>query len=349
MTIGLTLTFASRLAKHRHVLWTGSTQPQPQIGEFRNDHVMTLPVAAFKQNLAPLKLGRFYPAQILGTGEDIPGQLLRVVKLEGGNFIADFNHPLAGQVCTPGSEGGIERACGSSSPSELLRWAGIDTTLPSGEVDYSDADAFERDDKEVDSAFYATPRKVMHMDSVCAERLAAFYRAHLPAAGAVLDLMAGWRSHLPDYPGPITGLGMNADEMSDNPQLQSYVQHDLNTAPCLPFEDASFAAVVNTVSIEYLTQPLKVLQEVRRVLQPGGKLLITFSNRFFPPKAITLWKRLHPVERVNWVVQMLHTAGFADIHTLLERGLKRDPTDRYYPHLKEMDPLFAVSAQKPGS
>lgn len=346
MTNGLTITFSSSLAKHRHVLWTSSVEPPLQVASFVSEHVQVLPVAVFKQALAPLKLGRFYPAQILDTKEAMPAPLFRVVGLAGGDFTADFNHPLAGQACTLGSEAAIDYPCGSSSPAELLRWAGLDTPLRAGEVDYGDADAFERDDKALDATFYATPRKVMHMDSVCAERLAAFYRAHLPAGGAVLDLMAGWRSHLPAHAGAVTGLGMNAEEMADNPQLQSFVQHDLNSLPELPFAEASFAAVVNTVSIEYLTQPLRVLQEVRRVLQPGGTLLITFSNRFFPPKAIMLWKRLHPVERVNWVVQLLHTAGFADIHILVERGLKRDPGDRYYPQLKEMDPLFAICAHR---
>jgi SAM-dependent methyltransferase len=344
LTNALTLTFASSLAQHRHVLWSSSVEPPLQLAGFVGEYVQVLPVALFNQALAPLKLGRFYPAQILDTREAMPAPLFRVVGLAGGDFTADFNHPLAGQACTPGSEAAIEYPCGSASPAELLRWAGLDTPLRTGEVDYSDADAFEREDKALDAAFYATPRKVMHMDSVCAQRLAAFYRAQLPAGGAVLDLMAGWRSHLPAQAGAVTGLGMNAEEMADNPQLQTVVQHDLNTLPELPFAEASFAAVVNTVSVEYLTQPLRVLQEVRRVLQPGGTLLLTFSNRFFPPKAIMLWKRLHPVERVNWVVQLLHAAGFADIHILVERGLKRDTGDRYYPQLKEMDPLFAISA-----
>lgn len=349
MTNGLTLSFRSRLAEHHHVLWTGSTSALPLIGEFSEVHVMALPVASFKQHLAPLKLGRFYPAMILNTEEDLPGELFRVVKLDGSDFIADFNHPLASHAVTFGSEAISDTACGSTSPSELIRWAGIEVPLPEGDVDFHDPDAFKRDDATVDTEFFASPRKVMHVDSVCAERITAFYREHLASTDAVFDLMAAWRSHLPAHAGPVTGLGMNAEEMADNPQLQSCVCHDLNTSPRLPFEDATFEAVINTVSIEYLTQPLAVLQDVQRILKPGGKLLITFSNRFFPPKATALWKRLHPVERLGWVVQCLHAASFADIRTRVERGLKRDPSDRYAQQFKEMDPLFAVSAFKPAA
>jgi hypothetical protein len=347
LSTGVTLTYQSRLAKHRHVLWTSNTQTTPQIGEFSDEFVMTLPLSAFKHQLAPLKSGRFYPANILNTAEAMPAQLFRVAKLDGGSFTADFNHPLARHDVHIGSENSIDRACGSTSPSELIRWAGIESPLAEGDVDFSDTDAFERDDHEVDALFYAAPRKVMHMDSVCAERIEVYYRSHLASDAVVLDLMSSWRSHLPDHAGAITGLGMNIEELSDNPQLHSFIQHDLNTATCLPFDKMSFDAVINTVSIEYLTQPMAVLQDLQRILKPGGKILITFSNRFFPPKTIALWKRLHPVERMGWVVQCLHAAGFTDVNTLLERGLRRDPADRYSPQLKEMDPLFAVSAQKP--
>lgn len=349
MTTSVVLTYQSRLANHRHIVWTNSTQVPPQIDAFTNELLVTLPVSAFKHQLAPIKLGRFYPANIMNMTEGIPGQLFRVINLDGSSFTADFNHPLARHEVKIGNQNHVDRACGSTSPLEFIRWAGIESPLAEAEIDFDDTDAFVRDDNEVDTAFYATPRKVMHMDKVCAERISAFYLSHLPAAAAVLDLMSSWRSHLPEHKGSITGLGMNVEELSDNPGLTTYVQHDLNTTPCLPFEDASFDLVTNTVSFEYLTQPLAVLQDVQRILKPGGKILITFSNRFFPPKAINLWKRLHPVERMGWIVQCLHSAGFTDISTLVERGLKRDPADRYSPQLKEMDPLFALSAQKPAT
>ena len=239
-------------------------------------------------------------------------------------------------------------ARGNANAETLLNWVGIDTPLPDAEVDYSDTDAFTRDDDAPDSVFYTMPRRVMHIDNVCAERITAFYRNHLRARDTVLDLMAGWHSHLAGHTGDIIGLGMNAEEMADNPQLRSHVVHDLNATPRLALDDASFDVVVNTVSIEYLTQPLAVLKEAHRILKPGGKLLITFSNRLFPPKVIALWKQLHPVERLNWVAQLVHAAGFSEIQIRVERGLERDTADPYYPQLTEMDPVFGVSACKQG-
>jgi len=302
----------------------------------------------FNQALAPLKRGRFYPAGVLNTDEQLPGTLFRVLELSSDYLRADFNHPLAGRKCKLGMETGSDHARGNANPEALLNWAGIDTPLPDGEVDYSDTYAFTRDDDAPDSVFYTTPRRVMHIDTVCAKRITAFYRNHLRAGDTVLDLMAGWHSHLAGHAGDIIGLGMNAEEMADNPQLRSHVVHDLNATPRLALDDASFDVVVNTVSIEYLTQPLAVLKEAQRIIKPGGKLLITFSNRFFPPKVIALWKQLHPVERLNWVAQLVHAAGFSEIQTRVERGLERDTADPYYPQLAEMDPVFGLSAYKQG-
>jgi SAM-dependent methyltransferase len=313
---------------------------------YASDMVRVYPVTQFNQSLAPLKLGRFYPARILNTDETMPGQLLRVVQLDDKQFTADFNHPLAGVECMFTTLPGINLPALPGRTAELLAWAGIDVPLPEGAVDYSDADAFARDDESPDPEFYTTPRKLMHVDGVCAERIQAFYRDNIPAAAKVLDLMAAWHSYLVGFTGEIVGLGMNAEEMDDNPVMQSHVVHDLNADPGLPFDEASFDAVVNSVSIEYLTQPQVVLADVCRVLRPGGKLLITFSTRFFPPKAIRLWKLLHPVERLNWVAQMMHAAGFSDISTIVERGLERDTGDHYFPRLKEMDPVFGVVGRK---
>lgn len=347
MAEGICLSYRSWLAEHRHVLWIENTASLPQVPEPVDEAVRVYPIAMFNQALAPLQRGRFYPARILNSNESLPGPLMRVIDLDDNQFTADFNHPLAGRECTFCSETCISHAAVSGEPAELLSWAGIDTPLADDEVDYADSGALARDDETADAGFYTTPRKLLHVDGVCAGRIAAFYAEHLTAADRVLDLMAGWRSQLDDFAGDVNGLGMNAEEMADNPALQSCLVHDLNASPIVPFADASFAAAVNTVSIEYLTRPLAVLEEVKRILKPGGKLLITFSNRFFPPKAVALWKYLHPAERLNWVAQTVHAAGFTDIKTRVERGLQRDTADPYYPQLREMDPLFAIVADKP--
>jgi SAM-dependent methyltransferase len=139
------------------------------------------------------------------------------------------------------------------------------------------------------------------------------YASVLPAGGRILDLMSSWRSHLPDGLGPVTGLGMNAAELADNPQLHEFVIHDLNKEPVLPFADASFDGVGCAVSVQYLIHPVEVFTEVRRVLVPGGPVVVSFSNRCFPTKAVAVWMAGSNNDHRALVRGYLTEAGFADV------------------------------------
>jgi SAM-dependent methyltransferase len=89
------------------------------------------------------------------------------------------------------------------------------------------------------------------------------------------------------------------------------------------------------VSIQYLTQPVAVLREVGRVLRPGAPLVVTFSNRCFPTKAVVIWQALDDSGHTRLVARYLGQAGnWADIQAL----------DRS-PGLRGADPLFAVVAR----
>ncbi|MDG2065110.1 MAG: methyltransferase domain-containing protein, partial [SAR324 cluster bacterium] len=112
-------------------------------------------------------------------------------------------------------------------------------------------------------------------------------------------------------------------------------------------EDENFDAVICSLSIEYLLQPLKVLQEARRILVPGGLLLITFSNRWFPPKVIRIWAELQEFERTGMVMQWLKEAsGFRSLETSSLRELPRPWDDRYRKMSPFSDPIYAVCAYK---
>jgi SAM-dependent methyltransferase len=113
----------------------------------------------------------------------------------------------------------------------------------------------------------------------------------LPAGGRILDLMSSWRSHLPEglRCREVVGLGMNGEEMADNPQLTRSIVHDLNRDPRLPFANGEFDGAVCAVSIQYVTRPLPAFGEVRRVLRPGAPFVVSFSNRCFPTKAVAVW------------------------------------------------------------
>ncbi len=344
MAHALELQFASRVALHLHRRWLRSTPLFPDLPRWQPALRHKLPPNAADEAIRPPRLGRHYPSRLLHDIA-VPADLFRVVAVGEHGFMADFNPALAGLDVSFGRREDATLEAAGDRLDSLLRWAGMEAPLPEVDADFGDADAYAREDEGDDADFYATPRRVLHVDGRCAERLTALYAALLPPGVALLDLMSGWRAHLP--PGRAAlGLGMNAAEMADNPQLRDFIVHDLNREPALPFRPGAFGGVTIALSFEYLTAPLAVLREIHRVLGSGGIVVVSFSTRFFPPKAIRLWTRLHPMERVAWVADLLRQAGFARLHTLTESGLERDPADRYANRFREMDPLFAVWGYK---
>jgi SAM-dependent methyltransferase len=333
--------YFSDLGRHQVVIWMpGDTPPveaQMDLGP-KIEH--EVPNEAFRSDIAPLKLGRFYPSQLLHA-DDAPGPMFRVTKLNESSFVANFSHPLQGRIFSIDSGKSDVSTEPIGKVEQLLEWSGMETQMQTP-TDFEGPDAFRREDEFPDTEFYALARKVTHVDAVCARRIQALYRTVLPENARVLDLMAGWRSHLPDTVQSAVGLGLNAEELADNPQLAERIVKDLNADPKLPFADASFDAVVCTVSFEYLTQPHQIVAEAKRVLKPGGMFVVTLSHRYFPPKVIKLWTQLHPMERMAWAGMLIKQAGFKKVETYVERGLKRPSDDRYADKLTESDPLFAT-------
>ena len=176
-------------------------------------------------------------------------------------------------------------------------------------------EAFAKQDRAPDALFYTEPRFVTHIDDVAVAAVTDLYRMLLPPGATVLDLMSSWVSHLPDELRfeAVIGHGLNARELAANPRLTRYFVQDLNAQPHLPLDDASLDAVTVCVSVQYLQQPVAVLSEVARVLRPGAPVVLSFSNRCFPTKAVAIWRALAPGDHARLVQLYLQQAGFARI------------------------------------
>lgn len=199
---------------------------------------------------------------------------------------------------------------------------------------------FDRDDETRDERFYGIPRFVTHIDDTAIAAVTQLYREFFPPGGAILDLMTSWVSHLPPEVayGRVVGLGMNRAELAANPRLDARILQDLNRTPRLSFEDATFDAAGICVSVQYLTQPATVFAELGRVLRPGAPLVVTFSNRCFPTKAVAIWQALDDRGHAALVRRYFEAAGNWQDVAVLDRSPRR----------RGSDPLYAVVGRSRG-
>lgn len=208
---------------------------------------------------------------------------------------------------------------------------------------------FRREDETDDAYFYLMPRFVHHIDDRARYVIGQFYAYTLKSTAEtkILDICSSWTSHLPENVigksfqhcsenqttrysfslGQIHGLGMNESELKANPSLTAgYTVQDLNKNPSLqqiPFN--TFDAVLCTVSVDYLTRPLEVFNEIGRILKPNGQFITSFSNRCFPTKVIGKWLKINEEQRVQWIANyFLLTNTFFDPQTVKAYSLFDD-------------------------
>jgi hypothetical protein len=82
--------------------------------------------------------------------------------------------------------------------------------------------------------------------------------------------------------------------------------------------------------VEYLIHPVYVFRQVARVLNSGAPVVLTFSERWFAPKVVQVWKEFHPFEKTGLVLDYFSRSKCFDrLATESLRRLPRPPDDKY--------------------
>lgn len=148
--------------------------------------------------------------------------------------------------------------------------------------------------------------------------------AQIPASARVLDLACGTgefeRLLLQESPDQlITGVDISEQMLAiAHQKLKPYpnVSLQLATASDLPFADRSFDVIVSANSFHYFDNPELALKEMKRVVKPGGKVVILdWCKDYFVCRVCdALLQRFDPAHQQCYTQaefhHLLNTAGF---------------------------------------
>lgn len=119
-------------------------------------------------------------------------------------------------------------------------------------------------------------------------------------SGDILELGAGTGMNLSHYDEGLASLVLTEPEPAMLRRLQPKALEKTPNAKVvqasaedLPFEDASFDAVVSTLVLCGVEDQARALQEARRVLRPGGRLLFIEHVRSDDPKLARFQDRMN--------------------------------------------------------
>lgn len=119
-------------------------------------------------------------------------------------------------------------------------------------------------------------RYLLHFDAVLEDAVRDF-AAGLPNRVRVLDAGAGEARHAKYFARHrYTPVDLAVGDATwDYTKLQA-----LTDLTALPFRTASFGAALNVVTLEHVREPARVMQELGRVLEPGGRLLLVVPHEW---------------------------------------------------------------------
>ncbi|MDQ3009088.1 MAG: methyltransferase domain-containing protein [Acidobacteriota bacterium] len=117
-----------------------------------------------------------------------------------------------------------------------------------------------------------------------------------------------WEAKLVARVGLLAGIDPDLAALRDNDSCPLKSKAD---ATALPFADGSFDLVTSNMVFEHVEKPLASLNEIRRVLRPGGRLLVLTPNWL---DIVTIAARMVPNRFHPAIISRIETRGAADVY-----------------------------------
>ncbi|MBH8566848.1 class I SAM-dependent methyltransferase [Nostoc sp. CENA67] len=106
---------------------------------------------------------------------------------------------------------------------------------------------------------------------------------HIPQGSVVLDIGCGNKAAFLKAISPFIKQGFGVDFKVNNYQFDNIQTKQLKLENHLPFADETFQVVTMLAVLEHIDQEKEILQEIYRVLMPGGKLVLTVPSVWSQP------------------------------------------------------------------
>tara|TARA_B100000212_G_scaffold299783_1_gene244598 strand:+ start:1425 stop:2060 length:636 start_codon:yes stop_codon:yes gene_type:complete len=201
----------------------------------------------------------------------------------------------------------------------------------------------QKPDETNDSIFYSSPKFVYHLDSNFRKNLSVLYEDLIENNSSVLDLMSSWDSYLPKnikYK-KVIGHGLNKEELQRNKAFDDYWIQNFNINQKIPLENETIDYCLMVAAWQYLQYPENIAEEIARILNQNGKLIIAFSNRAFWHKAPNIWTYSSETERIDYVRNILVKNGFCE-----PKIIKKFTQENSLFSFLNRDPFYCIIAEK---
>lgn len=122
---------------------------------------------------------------------------------------------------------------------------------------------------------------------------------HIPPQSKLLDIGCGTTASFLRAISPRVAEGVGVDFKVSPIKTENLSLYQMKLGERLPFDDNEFDIVTLLAVLEHIEYEQEILQEIHRVLRPGGKLLLTVPSVWAKPVLETLAYRLRIVSEME--------------------------------------------------